>query len=379
MCFNPQMREITIASIFVLQLLEGAEKKGLNCEPILLGHGISKLALTNRAWNQTRPSNSMLGDGLVSDRQPNNTDSEFIAEASLQDIRVPLESFAAVAIDIMRQLDDEFLGLTEKAQPLGSFNMMCRACISAKTIKRSLRRTANYWNLFTNTYQHSVVFESGRAFYRLEQIDGNGPLNNYVIQSLLSSVHRFHCWLAGQFIPLKKVYMGFTAPSYSKEYKALFYGAPIDYEQDFNQIEIDTRYLGLEIVQSPETLDQYLLGTNLSLLYQPKNYRVISDQVRQWLEKNIRQGNYQATLKEASKHFQMSQQVLHRRLQAEDLSFKEIKMQTRRDIAINLLFADKYKIEEIATLVGFSEPSAFIRAFKSWTGTTPFNYRQENR
>ena len=279
----------------------------------------------------------------------------------------------------MRQLDDEFLGLTEKAQPLGSFNMMCRACISAKTIKRSLRRTANYWNLFTNTYQHSVVFESGRAFYRLEQIDENDPLNNYVIQSLLSSVHRFHCWLAGQFIPLKKVYMGFTAPSYAKEYKALFYGAPIEYEQEFNQIEIDTRYLGLDIVQSPETLDQYLLGTNLSLLYQPKNYRVISDQVRQWLEKNIRQGNYQATLKQAAKHFQMSQQVLHRRLQGEDLSFKEIKMQTRRDIAINLLFADKYKIEEIATLVGFSEPSAFIRAFKSWTGTTPLNYRQENR
>ncbi|MFT6712382.1 MAG: AraC-like DNA-binding protein [Arenicella sp.] len=382
MCFNPQMKEITIASVFVSQLLEGAEKQGLDCEPILLRHGISKLSLKNQAIgqanHQAKLSNSIGDNDSAGDKQ-SEVRPPRLDKLAPQDIRIPLENFAAVAIEIMRQLDDEFLGLSKKAQPLGSFNMMCRACISAKTIKRSLRRTANYWNLFNNTYQHSVVFESGKAFYRLEQIDEDGPLNNYVIQSLLSSVHRFHCWLAGQFIPLKKVYMSFAAPSYSKEYKALFYGAPIEYQQDFNQVEIDTRYLGLEIVQSPETLDQYLLGTNLSLLYQPKNYRVISDQVRQWLEKNIRQGNYQATLKQAAKHFQMSQQVLHRRLQAEDLSFKEIKMQTRRDIAINLLFADKYKIEEIATLVGFSEPSAFIRAFKSWTGATPLNYRQDNR
>jgi AraC-like DNA-binding protein len=373
------MREISIASVFVSQLLEGAEKQGLNCEPILLRHGISKLSLKNQASHQAKLSNNIGDHSRSVDKQSSTNGRNSIDKLSPQELRIPLESFAAVAIEIMRELDDEFLGLSKKAQPLGSFNMMCRACISAKTIKRSLRRSANYWNLFNNTYQHSVVLESGKAFYRLEQIDQNGPLNNYVIQSLLSSVHRFHCWLAGQFIPLKKVYMTFAAPSYSKEYKALFYGAAIEYQQDFNQIEIDTRYLGLEIVQSPETLDQYLLGTNLSLLYQPKNYRVISDQVRQWLEKNIRQGNYQATLKQAAKHFQMSQQVLHRRLQAEDLSFKEIKMQTRRDIAINLLFADKYKIEEIATLVGFSEPSAFIRAFKSWTGATPLNYRQENR
>jgi len=149
----------------------------------------------------------------------------------------------------------------------------------------------------------------------------------------------------------------------------------MSYENDECRIEFDRRHAKLEIVQTPETLDAYLAGTNLSLLYQPKNYRVISDQVRQWLERNIKQGNYKATLKEAANHFEMSQQVLHRRLQAEDLSFKEIKMQTRRDIAVNLLFDNNHKIEEIATLVGFSEPSAFIRAFKSWTGLTPLAYR----
>jgi len=340
------MKKFTIASVFIQDLIDGATRQGLDCEPILLKHGISKLAYD---------------------------------DVKQVPARVPLENFAAVAIEIMRELDDEFLGLTERKQRLGSFNMMCRSCISAKTVKRSLTRTANYWNLFENTYDHSVEIQGSSVLYKLQLNDDKPPLNRYVADSLISSIHRFHCWLAGQFIPLRRVYMDCPEPPHGDEYRSLFYGAPISYDQDFNQIEIDTRYLGLEIVQSPDTLDQYLLGTNLSLLYQPKNYRVISDQVRQWLEKNIRQGNYQATLKQAASHFQMSQQVLHRRLQAENLSFKEIKMQTRRDISINLLFAEKHKIEEIASLVGFSEPSAFIRAFKGWTGVTPLTYRQERR
>lgn len=337
------MKGGTVSTVFVKMLLDGAEKRGMDCERVLLDNGISRLTLDH------------------SQR------------------RVPLENFAAVAREIMRELDDELLGLADIPQPLGSFAMMCRAAISARTIKRSIKRTANYWNLFRNIYHHEVFISGGRVYYEMSRIDDQQLLNNYAAESLLSTVHRFHCWLAGQFIPLRSISMSIAKPDYADEYKPLFYGAPIKYDQPYSQIEFDVRYADLEIVQTPETLDTYLAGTNLSLLYQPKHYRVISDQVRQWLEKNLTQGNFQLTLQHAAAHFQMSQQVLHRRLRAEDTSFKEIKMQTRRDIAINLLFGERHKIEEIAGLVGFSEPSAFIRAFKHWTGMTPLNYRQANR
>ena len=333
------MKEITIDSAFPRMLREGARKQGLECDTILLRNGISRLSLDK------------LGT------------------------RVRLEAFAAFTIEVMRALDDEFLGLGAKAQPVGSFNMQCRSCISARDVARSLKRCANYWNLFNNTFEHRVEETDDTMAYILSPIEGQTSLNNYLVEAILSSVHRFHCWLGGQFIPLNLVALNHAEPEYNDQYRALFYGAPIRYEHSEARIEFDQRHAALEIVQTPETLDEYLAGANLSLLYQPKNYRVISDQVRQWLERNIKQGNYRATLKEAANYFEMSQQVLHRRLGAQDLSFKEIKMQTRRDIAVNLLFDNKYKIEEIASLVGFSEPSAFIRAFKSWTGSTPLAYR----
>ncbi|MFT6006358.1 MAG: AraC-like DNA-binding protein [Pseudoalteromonas tetraodonis] len=337
------MNEVTIDAIFTTMLVEGANRRGLDCGPLLLRNGISPLALKKR---QTR---------------------------------IPLNAFAACAIEIMKELNDEYLGLTNKSQPLGSFNMMCRSCVSARNLRRSFKRAANFWNLFDNGYTHHLELGTESSAYVIQRLPECEPLNNYIAEAVLSAAHRFHCWLGGQFIPLQQVQLDFPEPEYSSEYEPLFYGAPISYGHERCKLVFASRFLDMEIVQTPETLDQYLLGTNLSLLYQPKNYRVISDQVRQWLEKNIKQGNYKATLKQAAQHFQLSQQVLHRRLQSENLSFKEIKMQTRRDIAINLLFSKRYKIEEIATMVGFSEPSAFIRAFKSWTGTTPLTYRQEHR
>lgn len=343
MCFNCQMRDFSIDTQWLAMVLEGAEKQGLDYTTMLLRHGISGLSVKQ------------------------------------QSSRVPLDAFAAFAMDSMLALEDEYLGLGEKPQALGSFALMTRAAISARTLGRSLKRCAKFWNLFDNSYEHRVTISDDVCEYSLHRKDTYQAMNIYLVSAILSSVHRFHCWIGGQFLALDQVMLDHHRPDIYKEYDPLYYGAPIRFDNDYAGIRFGMRYFDTAITQTPETLDEYLKGNNLSLLYQPKNYRVISDQVRQWLERNIKQGNYRATLREASEHFQLSQQVMHRRLMAENLSFKEIKMQTRRDIAIKLLFEDEYKVEDIAIMVGFSEPSAFIRAFKSWTGKTPRNYRQSQK
>jgi AraC-like DNA-binding protein len=69
-------------------------------------------------------------------------------------------------------------------------------------------------------------------------------------------------------------------------------------------------------------------------------------------------------------------QTLRRRLDSEGTSFSEIKAFMRRDYALHLLGKQGLSIEEIAYRTGFSESSAFIRAFKTWTGVTPYTYRK---
>ena len=72
----------------------------------------------------------------------------------------------------------------------------------------------------------------------------------------------------------------------------------------------------------------------------------------------------------------LSARSFHRRLAENGLSFQTLTEETRREIAVAMLKEDRYALSEIAFLTGYSEQSAFNRAFKRWMGVTPANFRK---
>lgn len=72
----------------------------------------------------------------------------------------------------------------------------------------------------------------------------------------------------------------------------------------------------------------------------------------------------------------MTPSALRRRLKNEGQSFQMVKDRLRCDLAIECLCHTAQSIEEISGELGFSEASAFHRAFKKWTGASPGEYRQ---
>jgi AraC-like DNA-binding protein len=71
----------------------------------------------------------------------------------------------------------------------------------------------------------------------------------------------------------------------------------------------------------------------------------------------------------------MSESSLRRRLQAEQTSYQAIKDEVRCQVAIDMLLHENARIADIAELLGFTEPSSFVRSFKGWTGYTPKAYK----
>jgi AraC-like DNA-binding protein len=76
--------------------------------------------------------------------------------------------------------------------------------------------------------------------------------------------------------------------------------------------------------------------------------------------------------------FSMSSRTLRRRLQQEATSYQEILDDVRDELARHYLTQEKRGIDEVAFLLGFSDPSAFSKAFRRWTGQTPADFVRAN-
>jgi AraC-like DNA-binding protein len=74
----------------------------------------------------------------------------------------------------------------------------------------------------------------------------------------------------------------------------------------------------------------------------------------------------------------MSVRTMHRRLTDAESNFRTLLVEMRRSLAEAYILDNSLTLTEISLLLGFSEPSSFSRAFKSWTGTAPSEARQTN-
>ena len=70
----------------------------------------------------------------------------------------------------------------------------------------------------------------------------------------------------------------------------------------------------------------------------------------------------------------ISTRTLQRRLKDEETSFANLLEEIRRDLASRYILDNTHSLTEISFLLGFSDESAFSRAFKRWTGQSPREY-----
>jgi AraC-like DNA-binding protein len=100
--------------------------------------------------------------------------------------------------------------------------------------------------------------------------------------------------------------------------------------------------------------------------------RAVVSQMRTVLAHERERGGIGALAKGAG----LSRRTLQRRLQVRGGSFRSLRDELRRDQAIELLRDPIVTCEAVAAALGFSEPSAFHRAFMRWTGRSPGEFRK---
>lgn len=290
-----------------------------------------------------------------------------------RDARISMERFADLQSHTMRAMYDESLGYHVKPLPLGTWEMMCHATIGAGTVLDALQRFCRYYRLFDFDISLDLKTDTRSVTLTLKpNQSADNPNSGYLAHTILFNCHRYLSWLGNAFVPIQSVELLAPARFSQSDYHRMFLGAPVGFS-DCSRVKLNRKALTVDIEQTPLSLRHYLRHPTLIMLTQSHASSGWSGRVYELLRRNLTEPPELSTVARA---LDIHPQTLRRRLDAEGTSFSELKSFMRRDYALHLLGKHGLSIEEIAYRTGFSESSAFIRAFKTWTGVTPYTYRK---
>ncbi|QIZ77290.1 AraC family transcriptional regulator [Ferrimonas lipolytica] len=268
----------------------------------------------------------------------------------------------------------ELYGLLHRKVPLGTFEFFAVAAVHCRTIGDVLTRLVQFYNLFDNSFRYHIDCKGRQASLRLERLQ---PIaDNYAVDSLLTVFHRFCSWLCNDRILLNQVTLDFAPPEYADEYRYIYYGAPVLFSRPQISLWFDRSYLDHLVVQNESRLASYLRRAPLEIYLPLDAAGDVTIAVRQQLKEQFSRDGSLLGLDAVASALEFHPQTLRRRLKGEQTSFDVVKAQIRRDIAIHFLSDPDMRIDVVAERCGYSEPSAFIRAFKHWTGYTPLQFRK---
>jgi AraC-like DNA-binding protein len=325
----------TISIHHIRAALTGAHRKGIDVTPLLHAAGIAP--------------------GLLTDPRA----------------RVTAEQAAHLLRIVIVATDDEFMGLGPARSRRGTFAMMCHAAVHSTDLRSALERATTFYSLFPGTPGFRVLEDDGDA--RLEMdISGAPDPDHFMAEGIMLVWHGVSSWLIGRRIPLRHMEFSYPEPPHSGEYEVIF-GCPSHFGQSVNAAVFDDKMLAMPIVRDEEALAEFLRRAPADMVVGPDYETSTSESVRRILAGSP--ADRLPAVDSVAAQLSLSPQTLRRYLGDEGTSFRQIRDDLLRDLAIAALARGESTVEDIGKTLGFSEPSAFHRAFKRWTGATPGAYR----
>lgn len=283
------------------------------------------------------------------------------------DARISPAQFCVAWGELIRLTDARIALRIADATPVGAFGIVEYVCRSAPTLGEALRQWVRYLNLLDDAVEVGLVVEGDRACLRvIRESEAPAPASHELCFAL---VVRQAKQLAAQPFRITAVELAHRGDPVG--YRAWF-DAPVTFGAEHTQLIFPAAALNSPLVSSDPALLQILTRAAEEMMKRAPEPATIAAQVARVVAETLH--GDEATIGVVAKRLGMTERSLQRRLKDEQTSFNAVREDVRKQLATRYL-ADKLAIAEISFLLGFSEPSAFFRAFKRWTGMTPLEAR----
>jgi AraC-like DNA-binding protein len=244
------------------------------------------------------------------------------------------------------------------------------AWCASSTLKTAFNRVVRYIHVVSEDLNIKLAETPAglKIIIDLEKSVFTLPQHHDVVLSVLMHMCRFNY---GEELMPSEVCLAHEKPPCAKTISA-FFRTPVAYNAPVSSFTLSKKDVDKVLGSGNKELallhDEFLM----KYLIEIKKGDIVQ-QIQSVIIENLPSGNVTDNL--IARELNLSERSLQRKLKEKGTSFRSVLDNVREMAAIQYIKNPVNTMSDIAFLLGFSEQSAFSRAFKKWTGTSPIKYR----
>lgn len=297
--------------------------------------------------------------------------------------RMPILTLIQLLHFLDQEIQQDILGIRIGSYALAKYGgVLGHLCLSSETLGEVIARFQRYYQLMFEGFRMQVrindthIFISWDLIKKMRDIFANRRIGEIFSEMCLASLFTIGSELAKQQISIFSSVALMTKEPVDSLFYQRFFRCPVIFNADYPMITIPLSTLSLPIQLCSDKLKLLLkmrLQAEMSLHPVFLRDRFLHDLQKVLL---CALHDNQPNINYVAEKLAISRANLQRKLQERQLTFSELLDKTRLNLAKIYLEQEKLPMTEIAWLLAFSDQTAFSRAFKRWTGITPFEFRQ---
>jgi AraC-like DNA-binding protein len=294
-----------------------------------------------------------------------------------REARLEFAEFARLQLRALDLTGDEALGLHigEQASE-AAFDLVAHLIVHAPTLRDGIGLCLRFQRVFSDDAELTLDENADSATIRLSFSRATLRSDRMYAEFVMAGVLRMIRGFSVPATAIRAVSFEHARPDHHLECARVFGGVE-RYRQAFTGIEVDRKTLDQPCLHSNAELYEVLLSQAERLLSQLTRGVGQAERLKQYFLTRTAVGSM-PDMAVVARDMGMSVRSLRRRLTEEGASYRAVLEEALGTVATRMLADSRRSIQETAHAMGFSDPTAFHRAFKRWTGMTPKEYREKS-
>lgn len=284
------------------------------------------------------------------------------------------EDLLRIYRSVRTAFDDEYCGFAASPCSAQTAPFAMELGALSETLGDALRRVIRLYNLSSDGLHFELTEAGSRVVIQIHQKDAKLDPSGFLSIWYANYLHKVSQWLIGREMPISQLRLPQAAAVPLPEWRAIF-GADCGADQGSGAISFPSAFLARKVVRSYKDYVNLKESTRCDLVDSLHIEKTWASTLRAAMAGRLAHLMPLPTLEEFAEEFGICSQTLRRRLKNENVSYRQLKADVRRQLACEKLSTGDQTLDQIAMAAGFAETNSLVRAMRTWTGLTPAEYR----